>query len=73
MSDDEDFLMDDAGDDEDYDFEYEDDGDDGDGDMGQDGTDLENSYYMAKGEQQSVVELTRKQSQLKYDFLPPQL
>lgn len=48
MSDDEDFLMDDAGDDEDYDFEYEDDGDDGDGDMGQDGTDLENSYYMAK-------------------------
>ncbi len=55
MSDDDDFMMDDAGDDEDYDFEYEDDGDDAEGgDIGEDGVDLENSYYMAKCEWDSV-------------------
>jgi COP9 signalosome complex subunit 2 len=61
MSDDEDFLMDDAGDEDDYDFEYEDDGDDGDGDIGGDGTDLENSYYMAKGKCASSLEIPWRQ------------
>ncbi|KAJ9096561.1 hypothetical protein QFC20_006419 [Naganishia adeliensis] len=59
MSDDDDFMMDDAGDDDDYDFEYEDDGDADDAmDDGDNG--VENQYYLAKAEKEDDPEKALK-------------
>ncbi|KAJ9100487.1 hypothetical protein QFC21_003526 [Naganishia friedmannii] len=59
MSDDDDFMMDDAGDDDDYDFEYEDDGDADDA-MDDGENDVENQYYLAKAEKEDDPEKALK-------------
>ncbi|KAJ9108254.1 hypothetical protein QFC19_002502 [Naganishia cerealis] len=59
MSDDDDFMMDDAGDEDDYDFEYEDDGDVDDA-MDDGENDVENQYYLAKAEKDDDPEKALK-------------
>ncbi|TXT13292.1 hypothetical protein VHUM_00659 [Vanrija humicola] len=56
MSDDE-FMMEDAADDEEYDFEFDDDDDDA---MDDDGGDVENQYYKAKGLKEDDAEAALK-------------